>query len=218
MDKESLKEIAKQLRQPQGDGATKIGEAMNDGNRFMNLNAISELDVQDGECILEIGMGNGFFVKNIFEEKAGVKYIGCDFSEDMIKQSTAINSDLVHEGKADFRLSNAESMPVDENSVDKILTINTVYFWENKEEVLSQFRKVLKPNGRVVLSFRPKEEMVNFPMTQYGFNMFAMDEVADLFLKNGFDIVSKVNKVEPEREVFGQKAVLSSNIIIAEVQ
>jgi hypothetical protein len=36
---------------------------MNKGNRLMNLETISQLGIVDNDKILEIGMGNGFFVK-----------------------------------------------------------------------------------------------------------------------------------------------------------
>lgn len=65
MDEETLKAIADQLRQPTGEYAIQVGEKMNEGNLHINLNTFEVLNLVAGDNILEIGMGNGFFVKNI---------------------------------------------------------------------------------------------------------------------------------------------------------
>ncbi|MBK7811139.1 MAG: hypothetical protein IPI50_07870 [Saprospiraceae bacterium] len=68
MDEQTLKEIAKQLRQPSGEFATQVGQKMNEGNLHINLNTIEALNLQKGDHILEIGMGNGFFVKIYYQQ------------------------------------------------------------------------------------------------------------------------------------------------------
>ncbi len=84
MEERELQAIAAQLRQPHGEKAEEVGEIMNKGNKVVNENAISALNVQDKDVILEIGMGNGLFVNKILNAANNVHYIGCDFSEDMI--------------------------------------------------------------------------------------------------------------------------------------
>src|SRR6476619_7183860 len=71
--------LAGQLRQPEGSLGIKVGENMNKGNRLMNL---------------EIGIGNGFFVKDIIASAKDVRYTGCDFSETMIKEAKDLNNAL----------------------------------------------------------------------------------------------------------------------------
>lgn len=65
MDEEKIKTIAQQLRQPTGAFAIEVGQTMNKGNLQMNLCTIENLVLNKNNRLLEIGMGNGFFVKNI---------------------------------------------------------------------------------------------------------------------------------------------------------
>lgn len=67
MTEEQLKNIALQLRKPEGDWGIEMGEKMNVGNKFINLHTIDVLNPKANDVILEIGMGNGFFVKDIFK-------------------------------------------------------------------------------------------------------------------------------------------------------
>lgn len=214
MDESKFKALAAQLRKPEGEHGIEVGEIMNKGNKDINLFSIEALDVQKGDTILEIGMGNGFFVKNIIEKAESVKYIGCDFSEDMIRQSSENNTNYIENDIADFRLSTAESLPVDSNSIDKIMTVNTIYFWEDKTQILAEFKRVLKPNGKLVIGLRPKHDLETYPMTKYGFNMFTEEDVTTLLQENGFNQTEAINKKEEDKEFLGKMMKVSSLIVI----
>jgi protein-L-isoaspartate O-methyltransferase len=107
MDQQTLKHIAAQLRKPEGEGATRVGEKMNDGNRFINLRAIRRLEVKPGDNILEIGMGNGFFVESVLSVAPTVRYTGCDYSPEMVQQATGLNQAAVASGQARFLTAEA---------------------------------------------------------------------------------------------------------------
>ena len=81
MDFKDFEAIASQLRKPHGDQGAEVGKMMNKGNRLMNLAAIEQLNVEPKDNILEIGMGNGIFVRDILEKDSSILYTGCDFSE-----------------------------------------------------------------------------------------------------------------------------------------
>jgi ubiquinone/menaquinone biosynthesis C-methylase UbiE len=110
---------------------------------------LKHLNVQPAnESLLEIGMGNGFFVRNILEIDDTVSYTGLDFSVDMISESTRLNEEFIENGRAQFQLGEASNIPFPDNSFDKIFTINTIYFWEDPEKVLSEFKRVIETNRK----------------------------------------------------------------------
>lgn len=210
MDEATFKAIASQLRQPQGSEGIKVGEIMNKGNHEMNMLAINALDVQDEETILELGMGNGKFVSEIVEKAHEVKYIGCDFSEQMIEEAKSNNKASLDNGQVTFKLSQANKLPVDDQSIDKVMTVNTIYFWEKPAETLAEFKRILKPNGKLIIGFRPKHEMEQYPMTKYGFNLYAEEDVEKLLSQNGFRSTRIRIEAESDKEFFGIKLKASS--------
>ena len=72
MTEDQYKEIANQLRQPRGEAGVQTGVRMNEGNALINRFAIEALDLSPGEVVLEIGMGNGFFVRELIEMAPGL--------------------------------------------------------------------------------------------------------------------------------------------------
>ena len=181
------KTLAGQLRQPEGSLGIKVGENMNKGNRLMNLETIKQLEVTGNDNILEIGMGNGFFVKDIIASAKNVHYTGCDFSETMIKEATELNSSL--SSNARFILSDARHLPFNDASFDKVFTINTIYFWEDATQILNEVSRVLRPNGIFIVTLRPKYVMDQLPVVKHGFTTFTKDEAVMLLVQHNFKTV-----------------------------
>ena len=63
LTEEEIKEVAAQLRKPVGENGTEIGKLMNVGNAPMNRHTLAVLNPEPNDSILEVGMGNGFFVR-----------------------------------------------------------------------------------------------------------------------------------------------------------
>lgn len=215
MEEEQLKEFARNLRKPQGTFGLEVGEKMNKGNVYINQYTIEALSVIAGDTILELGMGNGFFVKDILNKDRSVRYTGYDFSEDMVEESIKRNKTFVEEGRAKFILGEAQSLPFENEIFTKAFTINTIYFWENREKVLAEFHRVLKPEGKFLIAVRPKRNMEQMPFTKYGFTMFTKEDLTALLSANGFKVTEVIEKTEPEQELNGKKLVTESLIVCA---
>lgn len=214
MDEQQLQQIAAQLRKPHGEDGLKTAEWMNKGNLNIHRNTLSILNTKADDNILEIGMGNGFHVKDILSIHPNIQYTGCDFSELMVEESKKLNADWISRGKANFIFSDATSLPFANNSFNKIFTINTIYFWEDKIAVLSEIKRVLQPKGELIIAFRPKHFTEKYPFIKYGFNQFSLDDVVKLLSENGFEIVKKIENPEPDVEMNGEIMKMENVIVI----
>jgi ubiquinone/menaquinone biosynthesis C-methylase UbiE len=216
MDEDALKRIAGQLRKPHGEFAIQVGERMNEGNLHINLNTIEALNPEKGDNILEIGMGNGFFVKDILSRDSTIRYTGCDFSEIMVDEARRQNQKFVRCGQAQFYLASADELPFDNQKFDKIFTVNTIYFWADPPAVLSEIRRVLKPKGQILIAVRPKSIMQHYPFVKYGFAMFNKTDLSTLLTNNSFTVTSILEKEEPAQEINGEKLAVETLLIRAE--
>lgn len=215
MDEETLKGIAMQLRKPTGDYAIQVGEKMNDGNLHINLNTIEALNLNSGDHILEIGMGNGFFVKNVLSQNSNLYYVGCDFSQAMVDEARKCNAQFIQDGQAAFHNADANQLPFSAESFDKVFTINTIYFWEKPQDVLSEIWRVLKPKGQITIAVRPKSIMEHYPFVKYGFNMFSTQELKETISKNDFMVTDAFEKEEPEIEINGERTKTATLVVTA---
>ncbi len=216
MDEEALEAIARQLRQPSGEYAIPVGEKMNEGNLHINLNTIAALNLETNDNLLEIGMGNGFFVKNILSTNHSIKYTGCDFSEIMVDEAIKQNENFILNGQAQFYNRDANDLSFEKETFNKVFTINTIYFWDNPQIVLAEIWRVLKPKGKIIISLRPKFIMELYPFVKYGFKTFSKDDLAELISKNNFKVVDILEKNEPEIELNGELLKAATLIITAE--
>lgn len=184
-----LKEIARQLRHPEGEGGIRTAEVMQQNNAGMIRSAIDLLAVKSNESVLEIGPGNGSHLKYLLEKAPGIRYKAVDISETMIKEANRLNKEQVEAGDAEFIFSSdPRSIPQPDESADCIFTVNTLYFWENPGLFLLELYRCLKPQGRFSLCFAPASFMKKLPFTNYGFRSYEPDEVLNLLTEAGFII------------------------------
>lgn len=213
LTEEDYKIIAAQLRKPEGEDGISIGELMNGANRPINLHTLAVLDPKANESILEIGMGNGHFVKNIVKLNSSIKYTGCDYSELMVEQAAQTNRKFVKKGRASFVQGNIQELPFLDNSFDKIFTVNTFYFWDEFEKSIAELRRVIKNDGILILSGRPKHNMETSPVTRHGFSIYSNEEIIELMQSNGFNLKDMTNVMEPSQEHFGKSIAMESSIM-----
>jgi ubiquinone/menaquinone biosynthesis C-methylase UbiE len=72
--------------------------------------------------------------------------------------------------------------------IDKIYTINTVYFWQDVHKGLAEIKRVLKPNGKFLNVVYVKEWLDKLPITQYGFSKFTVEQIEKITAESGLNI------------------------------
>lgn len=183
--------MAGQLKQPSGILAKLTGNKMNESNESLYLLTINNLNLSDGDCILEIGFGNGKFFPTLISRAKNLQITGIDMSHEMVTEAVKNNADLFESGKMNVKVGSSENLPFDDNSFDKIFCINVIYFWEFPEVHLKEIYRVLKPSGSFCTGFRPAETMMQLPFTKYGFNLYSEEDWCNLLLSNNFNPTSK---------------------------
>lgn len=213
IDESQLRQIAGQLRQPQGDAGVEIGQRMNVGNEIINRRAIAQLAIKPGDRILELGPGNGYFAREMVAVDPSVQYVGCDLSDVMIEQANQRNADLVQSGQTRFVHRTDAKLPFADASFEKLLTINTLYFWNDPAAELAELRRVLVPGGRVVIGIRPRRLMEQMPFTAFGFTMYEPQQAADLLIANGFALTDLIVEPEPDQVFFGKPISMETVLV-----
>jgi len=115
-------------------------------------NPVALSDVKEGEVVLDIGSGGGLDVF-LASQKVGPegKVIGLDMTEQMVEKARN-NARKGNYNNVEFKLGEAEDIPVKDNSVDLVMSNCVVNLVPNKEKTYQEIYRILKPGGRFVIS------------------------------------------------------------------
>jgi SAM-dependent methyltransferase len=130
--------------------------AYRSSNRRRNAWAVSLLDVQRDDRVLELGFGPGIAIRELARLAKDGRVCGVDHSDVMVRQATSRNAEAVRRGQVELRLGSAESLPVFEAPFDKILAVNALQFSGRPVDGLRELRRVLSPDGRIAIVFQPR--------------------------------------------------------------
>ncbi|SIT11872.1 Methyltransferase domain-containing protein [Zobellia uliginosa] len=85
-----FEEVAKQLANPSGKYGIDVALGMNSMNEFISKTTYELLKIKDNESVLEIGFGNGKFIKDILNYGSRISFTGIDISNTMITEAKKI--------------------------------------------------------------------------------------------------------------------------------
>ena len=134
-------------------------------------NPIALASLKEGETVLDLGSGAGFdcFLAADRVGKTG-RVIGVDMTPEMVEKA-ADNARKDGVENVEFRLGDIEHLPVEDGSIDVIISNCVINLAPDKGRVFQEAFRVLKPGGRLMVSdivlTRPLPEVVRNSVSAY---------------------------------------------------
>lgn len=138
-------------RKPEGEDGKKMLERMNESHHNVTGWALSLWEIQGNDNILDIGCGGGAALSRMAEHVTDGHLTGIDYSPVSVETSRATNTESVVAGKMEILEGSVEKLPFEAETFDKIVTVESFYFWPNPQENLKEVRRVLKTGGTFLL-------------------------------------------------------------------
>lgn len=115
-------------------------------------NPLSFANLQLGEVVVDLGSGGGLdcMIAGTQVGPTG-SAIGVDMTPEMLARARTSAKDAGHTN-VHFRLGEIEHLPIPDNSVDCVISNCVINLSSDKQQVLKEIWRVLKPGGRVAIA------------------------------------------------------------------
>jgi SAM-dependent methyltransferase len=167
------------------------GESMAKGHWPMVSQIFRKMDLQPGLRCLDIGCGNGYAVRAMAGKVApGGMAMGVDVSAKMIEEAQAHPD---NPDNAQYQVGTADQLPISAESVDRILSVEALYYLPDPLAALKEWNRVLRSGGSVWIMmdyYRENPyshswpELIDIPM-----KLYSEKEARQLLEKAGFTAV-----------------------------
>jgi arsenite methyltransferase len=128
------------------------GEKMEHHHLDITEKTIRLMDLRAGERVLDLGCGSGWaarlLARRVAHPDGSGTVVGLDLSDEMIQRARAIPDEF---GNISYVCASARKIPVDDNFFDKVLSVESFYYYPDQEVVLKELFRVMGPRSRMFI-------------------------------------------------------------------
>jgi ubiquinone/menaquinone biosynthesis C-methylase UbiE len=200
-----IEKFVKQCRKPSGRFGKFVARVMNFGHSGLRRWGLSHVSINPDAIILDIGCGGGKTIKEMATFAPDGKIYGIDYSEDMIQVTKKVNKALIKKGLVEVKHGTVSSLPFIDNMFDLVTAFETVYFWPNLIDDLKEIKRVLKPDGTLLIANEVyKDDKFEKRNTKWArladMQLHTPDEYKDFLTQAGYRFV-EIDKIPSKNRI-----------------
>jgi arsenite methyltransferase len=129
------------------------GPKMENHHLDITEKTLRRMDLRAGERVLDLGCGSGWatrlLARLVGEGPHGFgQVVGIDISDEMVRHARAASRDFEN---VMFVQGSAAQIPWEENFFDKVLSVESFYYYPDQDRALAELFRVMAPYGRLFI-------------------------------------------------------------------
>jgi ubiquinone/menaquinone biosynthesis C-methylase UbiE len=154
---------------------------------------IRRMDIRAGGRILDLGCGSGWATR-LLARRAGKdpqnssQVVGVDISDEMVRQAQAASKEF---DNVTFVVGSAAQIPWEENFFDKVLSVESFYYYPDQDRALDELFRVMAPQGRLFILINLYKDnpysLQWVPKLKVPVHIRSAAEYVSLLTKHGFE-------------------------------
>ena len=159
--------------------------------------AVSRMELRAGEAVLDLGCGNGWATRMLADVTGG-RAIGIDGAANMIARARELSGEYPD---LSFKQALFDSLPVEDAIVDRVFSMEALYYALDPGAVIDEIFRVMKPGGcaEIIINFYRENSTTAGWADELGVPMHWLSggEWEDLFRAGGFHPVEACRVLDP---------------------
>ena len=128
------------------------GEEMERHHISITQQTLDLMKLKPGDKVLDLGCGSGWatrlLARLVGEGPDGSgQVVGLDVSDEMIREARAASKDFEN---VIYVWGSAQQIPWEENFFDKVLSVESFYYYADQDRALMELFRVMAPRGRTL--------------------------------------------------------------------
>jgi len=124
------------------------GDAMEDHHSDITDQTLGLMDFKPTDRVLDLGCGTGWASRRLAPMVPEGEVVGIDVADEMLRRAEQASSGIAN---VRYLWGSAEKIPAADNSFDKVLSVESFYYYADQGKALDELRRVIAPGGRLFI-------------------------------------------------------------------
>ena len=124
------------------------GDAMEDHHSDITDQTLGLMDFKPTDRVLDLGCGTGWASRRLARMVPEGEVVGIDVADEMLRRAEQASSGIAN---VRYLWGSAEKIPAADNSFDKVLSVESFYYYADQGKALDELRRVMAPGGRLFI-------------------------------------------------------------------
>lgn len=124
------------------------GDEMEDHHSDITDQTLALMKLEPTDRVLDLGCGTGWASRRMAREVTAGEVVGLDVADEMLRRAEQTSSGIKN---VRFIWGSAEKIPAPDNSFNKVLSVESFYYYADQGGALDELRRVMAPGGKLFI-------------------------------------------------------------------
>jgi ubiquinone/menaquinone biosynthesis C-methylase UbiE len=124
------------------------GDEMESHHSDITEQTLALMDIQPGDRILDLGCGTGWASRRMARVATTGEVVGLDVADEMLRRAEQASSAFRN---VRYAWGSAENIPEADNAFNKVLSVESFYYYTDQGKALDELRRVMVPGAKLFI-------------------------------------------------------------------
>jgi len=124
------------------------GDEMEHHHSDITEQTLALMDLEPADRVLDLGCGTGWASRRMARAVTAGEVVGLDVADEMLRRAEQVSASLKN---IRYVWGSAESIPAVGDYFNKVLSVESFYYYADQGKALDELRRVLAPGGRLFI-------------------------------------------------------------------